>query len=483
MPHQQFSIHHDTQPFAVIDIGSNSVRLVVYHDRARVPVPVFNEKYFCALGRGVAATGRLNPEGKAEAEAAMARFAALVQRLKVREIHGVATAAIRSASDGPAFIAEINRRHGFDIEVIDGTTEATLAAQGIQSAFYRPDGLVADLGGGSLELARLCEGEISQQQSLGFGSLALDGVAADAKSIRSLIKDHRSLPIPRADTLYAIGGSFRNLAKHHVVAREYPLGLIHGYRISLRQLSALIRRLEPLSPDEIAALPGVSAKRADSMLATGILLRELMRAADADQVVFSVSGIREGLAYRQLSERAQARDPLLASAYDLGMLAGRSGAYAEELYAWTQPLFADDTPERQRLRRALCTIGEIAWTIDPVYRAEWAWDRVIHSAIKGLTHHERLILALGLYHRYSSRWKHDDRLIRFVTDEQQQWAQRAGLAMNLAFQLSAGRAGNLNHFELAVKKGTLTLTHDKAAAPLMTSLVEKKLAALQEVVG
>jgi exopolyphosphatase/guanosine-5'-triphosphate,3'-diphosphate pyrophosphatase len=477
--HQTSLRAEETDPFAVIDIGSNSVRLVVYHHRSRVPIPVFNEKYYCALGRGLAQTGKLNPEGVPEARAALGRFAALLRQMKISDISAVATAAIRSAQDGQDFIAQVNRDFGISISVIDGRTEATLAASGIRSAFHHPRGMVADLGGGSLELSYLDEAEISQQQSLPFGSLELAALESKTdKNVRSMLRRTLQHPVTRSDILYVIGGSFRNLAKYHCMARDYPLGLIHGYTLSLRQLSALIRKLEPLDADDFAAMPGIAVKRTEAMYPAALLLRELMRLSHAEEVIFSVSGIREGLAYSRLDDAVQAEDPLIAGARDLGMLAGRSGTYAKEVFDWSQPLFTRATPQQERLRRALSMIGEVAWTIDPQHRAAWAWDRVIHSAIKGLTHRERVMLALALYHRYSSRWKLEDRAVKLLSKSERMWAQTAGLTLYLAFQFSGGRAGNLSHVTLELNQGTPWLSADKEAGVLFTSVVDKKLANL-----
>lgn len=468
---------------AVIDIGSNSVRMVVYHAPVRVPMPLFNEKYYCALGKGVGTSGQLNPKGVEHATAAIGRFVVMARRLDVAEITVLATAAIRDAQDGPQFVKLLEKKYGIHPLIISGEREADLSAKGVLASMYDPMGISADLGGGSLELAHIHRDHIESRSSFELGVLRLlDDSGSDVGKMRKMIqkelKQVEWLQITSVDTLYAIGGSFRAIAKMQMRQTGYPLPILHEYKLPYRLVEKLVEYLSKLSTGEIADLPGVSSKRAITILPGVLMLQQLMETAHTPHVVFSVTGLREGLLFDKLTPDQQQIDPLLASAQDLAALAGRRGRYAQELFLWMQPLFEQESSERQRLRKALCTLSELAWTIDPNFRAEWAYLRVIQSAMKGVTHRERVMLAMALYHRYQNKWKQERAEIQLLDEQDRLWARCVGIAANLAFHLSGGKQGNLHHARLLVDGPRISLELDEEASPLCTATVEKRLEGL-----
>jgi len=470
---------------AVIDIGSNSVRMVVYHALKRVPLPVFNEKYMCALGKGIAKTGKLNAAGVKEAELAIARFLVMANRLEVASLDIIATAAVRDASDGAAWVKSLEQQYGIKITVISGEREAELAAKAVLSSFHEPFGISADLGGGSMELAAVERTRIGEVASCHLGNLRiLDATDGKRERMEDLVRDELKkitwLKDLQPPTIYAIGGGFRALAKLHIKKTNYPLNLVHEYAMSKRSVNQMCDKLTAMSPGELAGLPGLSPKRIQTIVPTALVLQKLLATTGAQEVRFSVSGIREGFFYDLLGPRVQKEDPLLGSAADLAALIGRAGGYAQELYNWMTPLFSNEPLMWQRIRLALCKLSELAWSIDPNFRANWAYQRIIQSSLKGLDHKERLMLALALYHRYQTRWKGDKSEISLLDERERQWARCIGLAANLAFQLSGGRAGNLYHAKLAYHDSKVLLKLDADAAPLRTETVEKRLDGLSE---
>ncbi len=471
-------------PFAVIDIGSNSVRMVVYHAQDRVPMPLFNEKYYCGLARDLETTGKLSPKGVALAHQALARFTLMLERFHIKDAPVIATAAIREAKDGKAFVKELKNRHGLQVKIIDGKREATLAGLGIMGSMWRPEGLCADLGGGSLELALIEGGEVTHTHSLPLGALRLLSQFGGAtQEMHDYLQDQlghiKWLKKSCAKQCYAIGGGFRSIAKLHMRQQAAPLKLVHEYTMSAAQLTKIHNAIAPLDEAALAALPGISSKRSATLPIASLVLSSLLEISGAKRNVFSVAGIREGLMHEQLSAKERRADPLLASAQVLSKIAGRKGRYAKELYQWMQPLFADEKKAHSRLRLALCHISEIAWTIDPNFRAEWAYLRIIQSDMKGLSHPERAMLALALFHRYQVKLKKDYAELALLTDAQKHWAQMVGIAANLAFQLSGGQGGNLYHAQLAINEdGTPSLRIDSAAKGLYTEMVEKRLEGL-----
>lgn len=466
-------------PFAVIDIGSNSVRMVVYHALTRVPMPLFNEKYYCGLARDMSQTDRLHPDGIEEAKKAIARFVLMLERFNVTHSVAIATAAIRDAQDGPAFVQMLKDEFALAVEVIAGEREAELAAKGIIASTWKPEGLCADLGGGSLEIASINDGVITNKQTLPLGTLRLSG--ADPAACHTIIGEalnscsfiDQSYPC-----VYAIGGSFRAIAKMHIRQSEYPLKLVHEYHLSQRMIRRISDEFSEMSEEHIAMLPGIPSKRATTMPLAAMIMGHILERTDSDQVIFSVGGIREGLLYDKLSSQEQDKDPLIASAEDLANLAGRRGKYAHELYDWMTPLFVNESPQRARLRQALCLLSELAWTIDPNFRAEWAYLRILQSDMKGLTHRERITLSTALYHRYQNKWKKDYPETELVDEYDRLWAHCVGMAANLAFQLSGGQAGNLHLAQLSLHDGDIALLLAPEAYPLRTEIVEKRLEGL-----
>ena len=476
---------HPKGLIAIVDIGSNSVRMVVYHALKRVPLPLFNEKYMCALGRGLARTGKLNPQGVKQAELAIARFLVMAKRLQVASLDIIATAAVRDAQNGHAFVSSLEAQHGITITVISGEREAELAAKAVLSSFHEPFGISADLGGGSMELATVERSRIGQVASCHLGSLRmLDTSEGKRDKMDAMIRDELKgiawLKEVAPASIYAIGGGFRALAKLHIKKTHYPLDLVHEYVMSKRAVNQMTDRLLSASPAEIAALPGISPKRATTIIPTALVLQKLLAVTNASEVRFSVSGIREGFFYDLLGSRLQKEDALLASASDLAALIGRSGGYAQELYDWMTPLFAREPLGWQRIRLGLCKLSELAWSIDPNFRASWAYQRIIQSSLKGIDHKERLMLGLALYHRYATRWKGDKNEINLLDERERLWARCVGLAANLAFQLSGGRAGNLYHAKLTFHDAHVRLALDAEAGPLRTEAVEKRLEGLGE---
>ncbi len=478
-------------PVAIIDIGSNSVRMVVYHAASRVPLPVFNEKYSCQLGAHLADTGMLNPEGVIEAKAALQRFMTLAQRMNVTECQIIATAAVRDATDGEAFAGEVSALIEAPVTIISGREEAKLAAYGVLSSMHDPRGLVVDLGGGSMELAHINDSRrIDHQHTMEIGVLRLAEQAEQdltkaRDSINRELGELSWLRLSEGQKLYAIGGSFRALAKSHQLAHGYPLNLLHEYTLSEKTMRQWCQHLLSLSSDEYLSLPGISERRAELVPVIATAMECLLNHARPAQIVTCVSGIREGALYQGLSNADRQEDPLVASAAYHAAMVGRKGSYAEELYAWMAPVCAGEAKRHARLRKTGCILSEFAWTIDPNFRAEWMFWRVIQSSMKGLSHQERVILALMLYYRYARSWKlaEDLPLLSLIDEKARLWAKMCGLTMNLAAQLSAGRAGHLASSPLTYEAGEVSIAFSSDSASLNSAVVQKRVEGLGEALS
>ena len=307
---------------AVIDIGSNSVRLVVYESMARSLITIFNEKALCGLGREVQTTGLLAPDAVAKALTALRRFRALCRVMKVGRVHAIATAACRDASNGPDFIAKAERICGGRIEILSGPREAKLSALGVISGVHKPDGIVGDLGGGSLELIDVRGNRVRSGVTLPLGSLALQDLSHKSlkraeRIVRTELSDVAQLKAGRGRTFYAVGGTWRALARIHIIQSEYPLGVMHGYSIPAADALDFARRLRRLvAANMLANIEVVADARRPLLTYAALVLEHIIRVAKPKTIVFSTFGVREGLLYEKLPQSERAKDGLICAAQE-----------------------------------------------------------------------------------------------------------------------------------------------------------------------
>ena len=448
---------------AVIDIGSNSIRLVVYDGPTRSPLALFNEKVLCGLGRGVEKTGNLNPDGVVQGLTALERFASLAAGMRVVRLDVIATAAVRDARDGAEFIALIGQRTGLDVRVISGEEEARLSAMGVLSGTPGADGLVGDLGGGSLELVRLEQGMIGEQVTLPLGPLRLMETGVTRQNGLARLIDQHLESLPWLDRLkgrpfYPVGGSWRAIAKLHMEQTGSPLHIIHHYSIpalEAREFAALMGRQGRSSLEKMAG----SRRRLDTLPFAALVFERLLRIAQPSTVVFSAYGLREGLLYSLLPPEVQREDPLLASAGDWARRFARMGD-SSLLMAWTAGLFAGEDDNAIRLRHAACLLSDVGWSDHPDYRAEHAYLRILRYPFPALDHDERAFLALAIHARYAGTIEAPvtagGRLL--VSEGQGLKALVLGLALRLAHTLSGGATALLERTSLKVSGERLVLT-------------------------
>jgi exopolyphosphatase/guanosine-5'-triphosphate,3'-diphosphate pyrophosphatase len=460
----------DRKPVAVIDIGSNSIRLVVYEGLARSPTPLFQEKAMCGLGRFLNSTHRLNEDTIPYALAALARFAKLaaICGVKERDLHPFATAAVRWAEDGAEFLALAEEACGVAIEVIGNAEEAKLAATGVQAGFLRPSGIVGDLGGGSLELIRLRGNSYEETVSLPLGGLALLDKTKGEKAQAIPIIAEALTPLgwlnsARGEPFYAVGGTWRTLAKLQMGQTGYPLTAVHGYALDARKALQVTGRYANSSPAALRRMKGMSTGREETLPYGALLLNAIVRQMQPSDVVFSAFGVREGTIFRLLSEAERAKDPLLSACDEVARLRSRSREHARELIRWTDALFASpgpaETPGELRLRHAACLLSDVAWRAHPDYRGEQSAVMIAQSALVGVDHPGRAFLALCVYHRYERKLAGEllPRLSELISRQERKRALIVGQSVRLAHTLSGGMDGVLPQTELAYDEGKLVL--------------------------
>jgi exopolyphosphatase / guanosine-5'-triphosphate,3'-diphosphate pyrophosphatase len=498
----EFGRKGELEPIGVIDIGSNSVRLVVYEGAVRSPTPIFNEKVLCGLGREVGLTGHLGQESVARALAALVRFKAIARILGVKNLWAIATAACRDAEDGPDFIARGERALGTKIQILSGQREAELAANGIAMGFRSPDGIAGDLGGGSLEIIDVGGEMLRQSTTLPLGSLRLIDASAGRLETAVDITDRQ---IARAAWLesgqqrrfYAVGGTWRAIARLHMEHSDYPLRVMHGYTMASEDALDFcegIRKAKKLS-----TMPGVehiSRLRREVLPYGALVLERLLKRLGPSEVVFSVFGIREGLLYSLLSPMERRKDPLLSFCAEYAQLRSRSAEHAHELCDWTDRLFEPPGPkendEERRLRHAACLLSDISWRAHPEYRGEQSLNLIAHAALGGIDHPGRVFLALTIYYRHvgaggdlegGDEGLLSERLKALISKKLARRARIIGAAIRAAHMLSIGRPGIIDEIPLSYERNKLVLGLPRSYAALDGERLRRRLAVLAELVA
>jgi exopolyphosphatase/guanosine-5'-triphosphate,3'-diphosphate pyrophosphatase len=484
----------DLEPLGVIDIGSNSVRLVVYEGAIRAALPIFNEKVLAGLGKSVASTGRLGEESVERALEALTRFRTIARILKVKNLRVLATAAVREAEDGPNFIQKAERAVGAPIEVLSGAKEAQLAAYGIRMGFLNADGLAGDLGGGSLEVIDISKDKLNDATTLPLGGLRLIDQTGNKIDRALPLVDEAVAQISwltngRGRPFYAVGGTWRALAKLHMEQTNYPLRVMHGYAIPTREaieFCQFVRRAK-----KVSALPGmdeVARARRDVVPFGALVLERVLEALAPSEVIFSVYGIREGLLFSLMPRYEQAKDPLISFCEDYARQRSRSLLHAQELCTWTDALFEGDGPketeEDRRLRHAACLLSDIGWRAHPDYRGEQSLNVIAHAGLSGIDHAGRIFLALAVYYRHVGggyEGRDDDfsaRLRLVVSKRAQKRARIIGLAIRAAHMLSIGMPGVIDETRLFYEGQKLVLTIPKTYSALDGERLRRRFGAL-----
>ena len=481
---------------AVIDIGSNSVRLVVYETLARSLITIFNEKALCGLGREVQSTGLLAPDAVTKALTALRRFRALCRVMRVGRVHAIATAACRDASNGPDFIAKAERICGTTIEILSGPREAKLSALGVISGVHRPDGIVGDLGGGSLELIDVKGNRVRGGLTLPLGSLALQdmshrSVKRAERIVRSELTDVALIKSGRARTFYAVGGTWRALARIHIVQSGYPIGVMHGYSISAAEALDFAGRLRRLvATDTLANIEVVADARRPLLAYAALVLEYIIRVARPKTIVFSTFGVREGLFYEILPNAERSKDGFICAAQKLNELLSRSARHAEELIEWTDRFVRvvklRETEEDRRLRHAACLLSDIGWRIHPDHRGEETLNIITNGNFGSVSHQGRVFVALSVFYRYAGLSEQNEPPLTMrgmVPPAMLERARMLGAAFRVAHLISAARTGVLpaTHFRSHNRK--LMLVFEHKLVDLVADRVGSRFKQLARLVG
>ncbi|MDP9137057.1 MAG: Ppx/GppA family phosphatase [Pseudomonadota bacterium] len=480
---------------AVVDLGSNSVRLVVYEGLRRSSSPLYNEKVLCGLGSGVALSGTLSDAAVTRVLAALRRFRALCRLIGAKQIFAVATAAVREAKNGPQFIRRARAALGASIDVLSGRQEAQFAAMGVLSGIPEADGVVGDLGGGSLELVDVRDGKMRGGVTLPIGPLRLIDLSGGSMKAAKRIVEEALLATKLVNRLrgrdfYAVGGTWRNLGRLHMAQQEYPLHVLHNYRIpreAARSVADLVAGLSPASLRDVRVL---SRSRSDTLPFGAMVLERILDLSKPRNVVISVFGVREGILYSKLDKRIQRKDVLLSACWDFTRRYARSPRHELELCDWTDQLVKSrsikESGEQRQLRHAACLLADIGWRAHPEYRGSRSLTTISQAAFVGVDHPGRVFLALTVFFRYEGPTSEaaPREFVRLIDERQLERAQYLSAAMRLAYVLSAAMPGLLPSIRLRQRPGReLLLELPGRHAALWGERVEKRLSELALIMG
>jgi len=474
-----------------VDLGSNSVRLVVFEGHGRNPTGIFNEKAVLRLGRGLSATGRLNDEGMRQAFTVMHRYQAVARAMGAQAFEILATAAVRDASNGAEFVSVLRTRlPGAVVRILSGREEAELSADGVLCGIPTANGILADIGGGSLEVVRLVTGHRGASQTLRLGVILLaERSGGDLVRARAIAEEDIAAVPWISDAvggdLYLVGGAWRAFARIHIAQTGYSLPMVHHYTVGREEARDLAGLISGAGRRALERLPAMPRRRIDDLPYAAVVLRRLLRATGVRRVVFSASGIREGWFMRRMPEAVRRQDPLLAAGHEMAARHGRDPALPLALIGWTEPLFPNETAEARRLREAACWLSDVGSHDHPEFRAEQAYLRVLRQPGVGVDHYARAFLALATAMRYEvdadAAFLRPARLLLDVASTNR--AEILGIALRLAYTLSAGTPDLLAGTSLSLSGGQLILRLKEDSGVFAGESVVRRLDRLAQALG
>jgi exopolyphosphatase/guanosine-5'-triphosphate,3'-diphosphate pyrophosphatase len=472
----------DGQEAAVIDVGSNSVRMVVYRIDGRALTPILNEKVMAGLGRDLKRTGLLSKDGSDTAVRALRRFATLIEALKIPDVFAVGTAAVREAADGKALADRIEKESGIKLRILSGEDEARLSALGVTAGAPDAVGIVGDLGGASLELIEVSPKGPGRGETFPLGPLTLArdeefDYARVSEEVAEALEGTKLLG-KRGGDFYAVGGAWRALGRIDIALTNHPIGVLHHHQMTRAEVLKVVDLVRKQSKRSLERLEEAAAKRAETLPYAAVVLERVMQIGNFERVIVSSFGLREGVLIERMSADALAVHPLIAAAE---ALAGRAQAFGQALERWLEPIFKDQPDvfpaQRERvLRGAAARLADVGGPLHPDQRVEIMFDLILRAPLAAISHDERAFLAAAIHHRYTKAPpRHADAYLRLLSDEQQVGAAALGAALRLGADLSGRSEPLLADFTPSVADGVLTLRVKKGVAHLVTETATRRL--------
>ncbi len=477
---------HQTAPMAIIDIGSNSIRLVIYASQGRYPFPMFNERANCRLGEGMDYDGMLREEQIKIALATLARFAKILSNMGISKVHAFATAAVRRAKNAKQFISPAAALLNNEISVLSQQAEAYYVARGLTLNLPRATGLVADLGGCSIEIIKLKNGQIKESTSFDFGHLS----KVKRSQINDVFRATDWISAKSSKRLYGVGGSFRALASAYIKQSGYPLPVLHGLTIPTQAAQGLLAAFASKS----TKLDGVPLGRQKTMPVAAKIIHCLLDHCGAKEIFTSGTSIRDGVLAEKGLDYEERADFLQSVCGEISKVSHRFADVPDSLFTFLRPLggyladMADknDKSRKQkfeRLLRTACQISDLCWKEHEDIRGEIGVRRVLGLPVNCLSHKERIWLAIAIYHRYVGYKTNKSRppeLRAILGCERRLEATTIGLGLRFALIFSGGIPNCVNYLSLTNEAGVLTLHVKEQGRTLIDKHTRRRFAQLAQ---
>lgn len=483
----------DGEDAAVIDVGSNSVRLVIYRIDGRAMTPFLNEKVMAGLGRDLPRTGALAPAGVAAALRALKRFATLIEAQGISRVFPVATAAVRDASDGREFARRVETEVGIPLRILTGQEEAHLSALGVRAGVADASGIVGDLGGASLELIKIAPDAANQGETFSLGPFTL---ASEEGFDYARVQERVGAALSRSSVLtrtggdfFAVGGAWRALGRIDIALTQHPLGVLHFHEMTRAQVLKVAELVRKQSKRSLEKLEEAAAKRADTLPYAAVVLEQVMLAGGFERVILSAFGLREGVLLERMREEALRADPLVAAAEALAGRNPRTRAFGRALEQWIAPMFAGQplvfaSSRDPVLRAAAARLADVGGPLHPDQRIEIMYDLILRAPLAAISHAERAFLAAAIHHRYTkAQPRHAEAYLRLLSDEQQGAALALGAALRLGAELSGRSESLLRSFAIDATDKVLHLRADAKVAHLFTETGQRRLESAAGALG
>lgn len=482
-----------TRLVAIIDIGSNSVRLTVNVVNQMASIPYINEKIMPGLGRGLSETGMIDQQAEKETFSILARYRAILDTLKVQDIRPIATAAVRTARNGKEFARTASMILGTEVKILDGQREGVLAGMGVAYGIDRPKGLVGDLGGSSLELVKVKKHKISKKaESFLVGPLALNSDDTfNERRIRTSIRDafeSSEVLTDNHDSFFAVGGAWRLLAKLDMELKKYPVKVLHGYTLSESQMRKIIRFAVSSVEDHSvkAVIAQISERRTNDLPYAALVMDELLSICRIKQVTISASGLREGVLYQ---DQELDDDPLrqgIITFFDLDSIQVKFGRtlhkFTRKLMKGEGKLFNESSVDK-RIDRASCLLADAGWRFHPDHRVSLVFDQILYCPLVAVSHKERLLMAATIAFRYQRDFALPMQFSDLLTNEQIQRAEIFGALMRLGHEVSRRSSTMLSMIELVKSNKQLLLRVPSSVIETLSPPVSKRLDQASALLG
>ena len=469
---------------AIIDIGSNSIRMLIYDDFSSSRVPFFNEKAVCELGKNLDKSRKLHKSGVVYALKVLKRFSEILNISKISNIKIIATAVLREAMDAKPFVQEVEKLFKKKVEILTGEEEAESSAEGVKIGFDNVDGLVADLGGGSLELARIENGTITNKTSLPLGVLRLlnNPIVKKrnlSKYIKKLLRDEKWLSKKKFENLYLVGGTWRALFKLHLFQNNHPVHIIHQYSIDNQSLTKFIEKISAMNKSKLKTVEYISKSRTPYLPYSSIILGNLMNITNPKNIICSISGIREGSLAKDHFKNVDGKEVFDKSLEHIAKKRGDLGFTFKKYFEFIKPVFDGNEHFSEKLLNWACVLSHMDWGLGAFQKAELVFQETLNTPLLRLSHKERIQIALSCYWRYCSiKYNPKIEYLTHLNNNEIFSSKQVGSALRFAHSLTSISTIFLEEFKLYRRGNAVFLKIPSEHQEIISKQVTKKFKAL-----